>query len=84
MNTLATVTWNEGIHFTGSDGEHTVEMDGRLQAGGQDLGFSPMKLLLTAFGGCTGMDVISILKKMQQDVTHFSIELGGSRAAEHP
>ena len=80
----ALVTWKEGIHFEGTAGGHTVQMDGRPDAGGQGLGFSPMQLLLVSLGGCTGMDVISILKKMRQDVTSFSIEVSGVRAAEHP
>jgi putative redox protein len=84
MAALATVTWKEGIHFVGTSAGHTVDMDGNTDAGGQDLGFAPMRLLLVAFGGCTGMDVISILKKMRQDVTHFEMELNGTRATEHP
>ena len=79
------VTWKEGIHFEGVDADHhVVHMDGRLDAGGQGLGFSPMQLLLAGLGGCTGMDVISILKKMRQDVTGFDIEISGTRAPEHP
>ncbi len=81
---IATCTWKSGIHFEGRAGGHTVDMDGRLEAGGQDLGFGPMQLLLVSLGGCTGMDVISILKKMRQDVTAFSVEVSGERAAEHP
>ena len=78
------VIWKEGIHFEGIADEHTVHMDGRPEAGGENRGISPMRLLLIALGGCTGMDVISILKKMRQDVTHFEIELAGPRASEHP
>jgi putative redox protein len=51
-----------------SDGEH----------------FSPMQVLLAALGGCTGMDVVSILKKMRQDVTGYRIEVDGTRADDHP
>jgi len=80
----ALVTWKEGIHFEGTAAGHTVHMDGRPDAGGQGLGFSPMQLLLVSLGGCTGMDVISVLKKMRQDVTSFSIEVSGVRADEHP
>ncbi len=46
--------------------------------------FSPMQLLLAALGGCTGMDVVSILKKMRQDVTGYRVEVDGVRADEHP
>lgn len=46
--------------------------------------FSPMQLLLAALGGCTGIDVVSILKKMRQDVTDYRIEVDGVRAEDHP
>ncbi len=80
----ATVTWKEGIHFEGASGGQVVHMDGIPEAGGQGLGASPMRLLLMALGGCTGMDVISILKKMRQDVTGLEIVVSGERASDHP
>jgi putative redox protein len=49
-----------------------------------DAGTSPMELLLLGLAGCTGMDVISILRKKQQDVTGMEIQIGGLRADEHP
>jgi putative redox protein len=45
---------------------------------------SPMEMLLIALGGCTGADVVSILKKKRQRVTRYNIEVHGERRAEHP
>ena len=45
---------------------------------------SPMELLLLALGGCTGVDVISILRKKRQRVTGYHIAVRGERRAEHP
>ena len=45
---------------------------------------SPMELLLVALGSCTGVDVVSILKKKREEVTAYSIEVRGQRRAEHP
>ena len=45
---------------------------------------SPMELLLLAVGGCTGVDVISILKKKRQHVTDYRIEVTGERRDEFP
>jgi putative redox protein len=45
---------------------------------------TPMELLLVAFGGCTAMDTISILRKMHQDVTDYDVRLTHTRATEHP
>jgi putative redox protein len=45
---------------------------------------SPMEMLLLALGGCTGVDVISILQKKRQHVTDYRIEVNGERRAQHP
>lgn len=45
---------------------------------------SPMELLLIALGSCTGVDVISILKKKRQHVTDYRIEVSGQRRRQHP
>src|SRR6266542_2857135 len=63
---------------------HELIMDASPDVGGMDTGPRPMELLLTGLGGCTGMDVISMLRKMRQDVTAYEIHLSGARAAEHP
>ncbi len=77
----ATVVWKEGLAFdaTSTTGA-TVVMDG--PAGGP--GFSPMELLLVSLAGCTGMDVIDILRKKRQDVTGLEIQVSGTRAEAHP
>ena len=45
---------------------------------------TPMELLLLALGGCTGVDVASILKKKRQQVTSYRIEVSGARRVDHP
>ena len=45
---------------------------------------TPMELLLVALGGCTGVDVVSILRKKRQRVTAYRVEVRGERRAEHP
>ncbi len=47
-------------------------------------GARPMELLLVALAGCTGMDVISILRKKRQDITDYEVYIHGLRAEEHP
>ena len=63
---------------------HEVVMDAAPEVGGSDTGPRPMELLLVGLGGCTGMDVISMLRKMRQDVTDYQIQISGERATEHP
>ena len=81
----ATVTWKSGMNFDGvaESGFH-VNMDTSVDNGGSDQGVRPMELVLIALGGCTSMDVISILAKKRQEVTAFEIRLHGDRAQEHP
>ena len=45
---------------------------------------SPMELLLVALGSCTGVDVVSILRKKRQQVTDYRVEVRGQRRADHP
>ncbi|MDX6748730.1 OsmC family protein [Geminicoccaceae bacterium 1502E] len=81
----ARVTWVEGMTFLGESGSNNaVVMDASPANGGKGIGASPMELLLLGTGGCTGIDVVSILKKMRQKVTGCSVELEGERPDEHP
>ena len=61
-----------------------VTLDSNEVSGGQDSGFSPMEMLLVALAGCTGMDVLSILRKKRQDVTGYEVHVQGIRADHHP
>lgn len=63
---------------------HTVKVDVSPEFGGNRLGPEPKQLLLVSLGACTGLDVISILRKKRQDVTHYSINVFANEAADHP
>jgi putative redox protein len=78
-------TWRGGMHFEGSPGDEiTVQLDAAEEFGGQGKGTRPQKLMLVSLAGCTGMDVISILRKKQQTVTGFEVRVRAERADEHP
>ncbi len=81
----AQVTLEEGMRFTAESGSgHRVTLDADEHGGGENLGFRPMELLLVGLAGCTGMDVISILRKKRQQVTGYEVQVWGVRAEEHP
>lgn len=81
----ATVRYVEGMQFVGVSGSgHAIVLDAATDNNGQDSGSRPTELLLMATGGCTGMDVVSILRKMQVNFTRFEMEIQGERAPEHP
>jgi putative redox protein len=71
------------FHVRTGDG-HEFEVDARPEVGGDDSAASPMDLQLTALVGCGAMDVISILRKMRQDVQSYDVEATGEQAKEHP
>ena len=76
--------WISDMVFEANVNGHKVMMDANVESGGHDLGSSPKKLLLVALSGCTGMDVISILKKMRIEIEKCSIEVQGDIADENP
>jgi putative redox protein len=81
---FATVRLEQGMAFRATSGSgHEVRMDGPLD-GSPPTAASPVELVLIALGGCTGMDVVSILRKMREDVTGYRIEVRGVRADDHP
>lgn len=81
----AKVALVDGLQFVGeASSGHAIVMDGDHEFGGSDTGIRPSELLLVGIGGCSGMDVISILRKKKQDVTGFEILIDGNKADTHP
>lgn len=76
--------WKGDMTFEADVNGHKVMMDANIESGGHDTGSSPKKLLLVALSGCTGMDVVSILKKMRIEIEKCNIEVQGDVAEEHP
>ncbi len=75
----------EGLTLTGkADSGHWVMMDGPKMMGGSDAGTKPIELFLMGLGGCTSMDVISILKKKRNNVEKYECHIEAERADEHP
>jgi putative redox protein len=58
---------------------HTARMDSSPESGGVDFGIRPMQMLLMGLGGCSGIDIVSILKKQRQTVEGFSMTIEGER-----
>jgi len=81
----AKVTLLNNMQFTGTASSgHTMVMDADDVAGGLNAGFRPMELLLVGFGGCSGMDVISILRKKKQQVSGLEINVKGRKSDTAP
>ena len=69
-----------GFRFTGHSAELTVPFD----SGPAATAINPVRMILLSLGACTGMDVISILRKQRQVVTGYTIMMRGQRRAGHP
>ncbi|MEN2994738.1 MAG: OsmC family protein [Thermodesulfovibrio sp.] len=81
----AKVKWAGGMQFVGQSGTgHAIVMDGSPDVGGENSGMRPMELLLVGLGGCSGMDIISILKKKKQDVRGLEINVKGKQPEDYP
>ncbi|RPI37191.1 MAG: OsmC family peroxiredoxin [Nitrospiraceae bacterium] len=81
----AKVTYLNGMQFVGeADSGHAIVMDGAPDVGGRNTGLRPTELLLLGIGGCSGMDIVSILKKKKQDVKGVEINVDGRKADSYP
>jgi putative redox protein len=79
------LTLQSGMRFEAfNEDDISVMLDASPKHGGSGMGFGPMQMLLIGLGGCTGMDVISILRKKRQDVTGYRVEVTGVQSEEHP
>jgi len=79
------VKWIDGMRFVAiPESGHAVIMDSSKDKGGLDSGPRPMELLLVSLAGCTGMDVIYILKKMRVAVRGFELKIDAERKDNHP
>ena len=77
----AKIKWLENQKIVGESGTgHSVVMDSI----DSNKGVGPMEMLLLGVGGCTSIDVLSILKKSRQDVIDFEVRVEAEREEKHP
>ena len=70
----ARVRWTSGLQFRGTaESGPTITLDAAPEHGGGGGGPSPMEAVLLALGGCTGLDVVSILKRKSKRRRHDAI-----------
>lgn len=84
MNQESGIRWNRNMNFVATLGQHTISLDSAPEFGGHELGVNPKGLMMVALGGCTGMDVISLLNKMKVVPDYFNVKVEGITADEHP
>jgi putative redox protein len=77
--------WKEGLSFSGSTASgFSLETSNDQDENGEKKGIIPLELMALSLGGCTGMDVISILQKKRQEVSAFEVKVNTSQVERHP
>jgi putative redox protein len=81
----AKMKWAGGLKFEGDTAfGHKIVTDGAKKAGGGEEGYKPTELILFSLIGCTGIDVVLILKKMRQQISGVEIEVTASQPDQYP
>ena len=81
---VVSTKWLENMAFESEINGYKLIIDAKEEVGGQDRGPRPKSLMLAALGGCTSMDVISILKKMRIELRSLNVIVEGELSEEHP
>lgn len=81
----AEIKWLGGMAFEAATGSgHTLVMDGSPELGGENRGARPMELLLAGLAGCSGLDVVHILRKGRHTVSECRVSVTADRAETPP
>ncbi|HLO91804.1 MAG: OsmC family protein [Chloroflexota bacterium] len=78
------INWIDGLAFNAHADDHSIVIDAPFEAGGQNRGIRPKMLVLASLGGCTGVDIILILKKMKVNLKDLKISVEGKLTDNHP
>jgi putative redox protein len=84
MKSSVSLKWIENMQFQADVEGHKINLDIEVQNGGDNQGSKPKPLMMVSLGGCTGIDVISILKKMKVEVESFNMLIEAEMTEEHP
>jgi putative redox protein len=77
--------WESGYRFDVKTGSgHQVAVDAGEELGGMNSAPSPMEMLLVGLAGCTGINVVMMLKKQKQDIEEYEVKIRGERTLKHP
>jgi len=84
MKHTVDTSWKGNMLFDANVSGHHVIMDAMPAVGGEDKGARPKELMLASLAGCTGMDVVSILRKMRVEFTGLNIHVEADVTEDHP
>jgi putative redox protein len=84
MINIVKTTWKGKMQFESTNEGGNLNIDANEEVGGEGKGYRPKSLMLTALAGCSGLDIVSLLKKMRAEVKDFNIDVEGELTEEHP
>lgn len=84
MTNQIEIQWKGKMLFNADTVGGSIAIDADEKVGGEGKGVRPKALMLTSLAGCTGMDVVSLLKKMRAEVDDFKITVDAELTDEHP
>ena len=84
MKQAIDVNWKKGMAFEADVNGFKILLDAAEEVGGENKGPRPKPLMMVALAGCTGMDVVSILKKMRVNFEDLNIRIEGDLTDDHP
>lgn len=84
MKDSINVKWLGDMSFEADVEKHKIRLDTSEESGGNSTGPKPKPLMMVSLAGCTGMDVVSLLKKMKVDFKAFDVKVEGELTEEHP
>jgi len=87
LNMIDKVTthWQGGLTFESDNPSgKSVKMDTNIEGQDERFGLSPKAMMLSSLAGCSALDVISILNKMNEEIDDFKIEVSAELTDEHP
>ena len=84
MSEQINLSWQKGMSFKTEVNGHEIVIDAVEAVGGENKGPRPKPFMMLSLAGCTGMDVVSILKKMRVEPDSFNVKVDGKLTEEHP
>ncbi len=85
MTNIVTTEWQRDMVFkTTNPSGDTIMIDSDAEFGGTKSGVRPKALMLSSLGGCTGLDVVSLMNKMKVEFDNFKVVVSGELTDEHP
>lgn len=77
------VTWVDDLKFDALQNGKTFRIDGNHDES-ESTGVRPKALILSSLAGCTGIDIVDLLKKMRVEFSEFSLDVKADLTEEHP